>query len=279
MTDSGWAEARRRLVRRLELRGIGDPRVLRSIASVPRHLFVPSAVAARAYEDEALPIEEGQTISQPYVVALMTDLLRLKPGSKVLEIGTGSGYQAAVLAALGASVYSVEISEELAKTARLRLARLGYHGIHVKVGDGFHGWKEYSPFDAIVVTAATPEIPDPLVRQLAEGGVIVAPIVSSDGQQWLVQGLKRQGNLRTRRVTGVIFVPMLGEVRRRGFPGAGPSTPVPPPTRERYRPGPPPLSSRAPLERVAPISGHRGEAARHIRRVLCFAGPAERPAL
>jgi len=209
----------------------------------------------------------------------MTELLRLRPGAKVLEIGTGSGYQAAVLAAAGAAVYSVEISEELAKAARLRLAKLGYHGVHVKVGDGFHGWKEYSPFDAIIVTAATPEIPDPLVRQLAEGGVIVAPIVNPDGQQWLVQGLKRQGNLRTRRVTGVIFVPMQGEVRRRESSAAGPAIPVRPPTRERYRPGHPPLSSLTPLERVAPVTGHRGEAARRIRPALCFAEPAKRPAL
>ncbi len=253
--------------------------MLRGIASVPRHLFVPSAVAARAYEDEALPIEGGQTISQPYVVALMTDLLSLRPGAKVLEIGTGSGYQAAVLAAVGASVYSVEISEELAKAARLRLARLGYHGVHVKVGDGFHGWKEYSPFDAIIVTAATPEIPEPLVRQLAEGGVIVAPIVSPDGQQWLVQGLKRQGNLRTRRVTGVIFVPMQGEVRGRESSAARPSIPVEPPTGERDRPGHPPLSNQAPRERAAPVSGHRGEAARRIPPAPYFAEPAKRPAL
>jgi len=171
------ARARLHMVQsQIEARGVLDPRVLEALRSVPRHLFVADPYGDRAYDDSPLPIESGQTISQPYIVALMSELAQVSPGDKVLEIGTGSGYQAAVLATLGADVYSIEIDRGLAATARERLHALGY-AVSVRHGDGYAGWPEAAPFAAIVVTAAAPSVPEPLREQLAVGGRLVIPVV------------------------------------------------------------------------------------------------------
>lgn len=207
---------REALVREVASRGISDPRVLQALRQVPRHEFVPAAWRARAYEDRALPIEEGQTISQPYVVALMTELARLQPGARVLEIGTGSGYQAAVLAALGAQVWSIEIVEPLARSSAERLRRLGYGGVRVRAGDGYQGWPEEAPFDAILLTAAPPAIPAPLLAQLAQGGRLVAPV--GEREQDLVLVTRTPNGFTRRSVAPVLFVPMTGEAQR---PDAG----------------------------------------------------------
>ena len=167
----------RMVIETIERRGITDRQVLRAMRAVPRHLFVPEEEQEYAYGDFPLPIGYGQTISQPYIVALMTDLLELREGDKVLEIGTGSGYQAAILAEIpGIEVYTVEIIPELAESARERLARLGYTRVHCKQGDGYYGWPEHAPYDAIIVTAAPDHVPQPLVEQLAPGGRLVIPI-------------------------------------------------------------------------------------------------------
>ena len=208
--DADWAKQRRRMVQRqIEGRGIEDPDVLRAMEKVRRHLFVPEGFRSAAYDDRPLPIGQGQTISQPYIVALMTELAEVRSGDRVLEVGTGSGYQAAVLAELAESVFTVEIVEELAKTARNRLHKLGYDNVHVRMGDGFRGWPEHAPFDAILVTAAPPEIPGPLKEQLAPGGRLVIPV----GEGW--QELKivektADGPLKKRTVIPVQFVPMTG---------------------------------------------------------------------
>jgi protein-L-isoaspartate(D-aspartate) O-methyltransferase len=166
----------------------------------------------RAYANQALPIEHDQTISQPYVVARMSELLEIEPGARVLEVGTGSGYQAAVLAALGATVYTIEIDARLADSARLLLERLGYSGVHVRAGDGYYGWPEAGPFDAAIITAATPKIPERLVAQLKPGGRMVMPL-DEGRRQVLVRGRKRGDSLEIERITDVIFVPMTGAVR------------------------------------------------------------------
>jgi protein-L-isoaspartate(D-aspartate) O-methyltransferase len=196
----------------VEARGIEDQRVLDALRQVPRAAFVPSEARPRAHRDEPLPIGHGQVISQPYIVALMTDLLDVGPNQKVLEVGTGSGYQAAVLSLLAHDVYSIEIVPALAREARLRLTRLGYRNIHVKLGDGNFGWRQYGPYDRIIVTAAAPRVPEALVTQLAEGGVLVMPVGPSDGVQTLVRGVKRDGKLRARPVRKVRFVPLTGGV-------------------------------------------------------------------
>jgi len=159
-----------------------------------------------------LPIGEGQTISQPYIVALMTYHLHLKPEDTVLEIGTGSGYQAAVLAELAKGVYSVEIIEQLARTAQERLQELGYHNVWVKCGDGFYGWKEHAPYDAIIVTCAAPTVPERLVEQLGEGGRMILPLGGEPFYQSLTVLTKREGNLEEQRIAGVVFVPMTGDI-------------------------------------------------------------------
>jgi protein-L-isoaspartate(D-aspartate) O-methyltransferase len=197
----------------LAARDISDERVLAAMGKVPRHEFVPAAYRAKAYTDQPLPIGRGQTISQPYVVALMTQLLKLGDDERVLEIGTGSGYQAAVLAGLAQSVYSIEIDPELAAEAARRLESLGYDNVHIRAGDGFFGWPEAAPFDAILITAATPRVPERLADQLAEGGRLVAP-VGAGGEQELTLVTKRNGTLHPRSFGGVLFVPMTGEVRR-----------------------------------------------------------------
>ena len=193
-------------------RGIHDPRLLDALRAVPRHLFVPAEGRSRAYDDRPLPIGHGQTIGQPYIVALMTELAQVKPGDRVLEIGTGSGYQAAVLATLGCKVFTIEIVKALADQASASLTSLGYESVTVRAGDGYVGWPEEAPFDAILVTAAPPRIPAPLLEQLGEGGHLVVPI-GEDIQHLTVVRRTRDG-LERRIVLPVRFVPMTGAVRR-----------------------------------------------------------------
>lgn len=208
------AEERERMVRdQIEARGIADPRVLAALRAVPRHRFVPADQAARAYADHPLPIGHRQTISQPYIVAFMTEALGLQPGEKVLEIGTGSGYQAAVLAALGCRVFSIEIVEPLAARAEATLRELGYE-VSVRAGDGYRGWPEAAPFDAVLVTAAPDHVPQPLVDQLRDGGRMILPV--GDAVQELVLLRKEAGDVRREAVLPVRFVPMTGEAERRG---------------------------------------------------------------
>jgi protein-L-isoaspartate(D-aspartate) O-methyltransferase len=194
----------------LETRGVRDPRVLAAMRAVPRHRFVPAYQAGAAYRDSPLPIGQGQTISQPYIVALMSEMLELEGDERVLEIGTGSGYQAAILGQLAAEVISVERFASLAQEARGRLAELGYDNVRVEVGDGSLGWPEGAPYDAIIVTAASPGVPPPLEEQLAEGGRLVVPA----GQRWtqsLVRVRRKGGRLRRETSIGVAFVPLIGE--------------------------------------------------------------------
>ncbi len=196
----------------IEARGVSDPRVLRAMRTVPRHCFVPPEYLDQAYEDHPLPIGFGQTISQPYIVAWMTELLQLSPGDRVLEIGTGSGYQAAVLAELDeVEVFTMEIVPQLAETAATRLRSLGYTDVQVRQGDGYYGWPEHAPFDAIIVTAAPDHLPQPLAEQLAEGGRLVIPIGPPGGWQDLWCFTKTNGELQARNLGGVIFVPFTGE--------------------------------------------------------------------
>ena len=202
------AEARAAMVReQLRARDITDPRVLEVMSRVPRHLFVSADQRARAYDDHPLPIGQGQTISQPYIVAFMTQALKVQPDHKVLEIGTGSGYQAAVLAELAKEVYSIEIVEPLGARARATLAELGYRNIHVRIGDGYQGWPEQAPFDRIMVTAAPVEIPHTLVEQLAVGGLMAIPV--GDVMQELRILRKTQTGLETLETMPVRFVPMV----------------------------------------------------------------------
>lgn len=191
-------------------RGVRERAVLRAMLAVPRHEFVPDAYQGQAYADHPLPIGYGQTISQPYIVALMTDLLDLEPGHKVLEIGTGSGYQAAVLAEITDRVFSLEIIPQLAASAAERLQRLGYAAVQVRAADGYLGWPEEAPFDRIIVTAAPDHIPPPLVSQLAEGGIMVIPVGPPGGYQSLWRLVKEE-EVTTEFVTGVRFVPLLRE--------------------------------------------------------------------
>ncbi len=196
-----------------------DPRVLDAMASVPREEFVPPTRRHQAYENRPLPIGYGQTISQPYIVAIMTDLLKLRPGDKVLEIGTGSGYQAAVASKLARKVYSIEIIEILGRKARKRLERLGYDNIKVRLGDGYYGWQEHAPYDAIIVTAAASHIPPPLIRQLKPGGRMVIPVGSRFATQQLILVEKnRDGEVRTRQLMPVTFVPLTGGHSRKSSP-------------------------------------------------------------
>ena len=193
----------------IKARGVKDPRVLSALLKVERHRFVPEEYLNSAYSDQPLPIDEGQTISQPYIVALMTELLELKGNEKVLEIGTGSGYQAAVLAELAKEVYSIEIVEPLASTARNRLLELGYQNIKIRAGDGYLGWPEGAPFDAIIITCAPDHIPEPLVEQLKEGGRMVLPVGAY--AQELKRIVKRSGKIETTDIIPVVFVPMTGD--------------------------------------------------------------------
>ncbi len=188
-----------------------DPRVMEVLGKVPRHLFVPKRLQRSAYKNRPLPIGYGQTISQPYIVALMTDLLETRKDARILEIGTGSGYQAAVLAELVKSVFTIEIIEPLEKKARSRLKTLGYENVTVKLGDGYYGWEQYAPFDGIIVTAASSHIPPPLVKQLKPGARMVIPV----GGRFLTQNLTRvekaeDGSVKTYQILPVAFVPLTG---------------------------------------------------------------------
>jgi protein-L-isoaspartate(D-aspartate) O-methyltransferase len=191
----------------IKSRGIKDEATLRAMRKVPRDLFVPESQRARAYNDGPLPIGYGQTISQPYIVGYMTEVLGLKPQDKALEIGTGSGYQAAVLAEIVKEVYTIEIVEELGKQARDRLKKMGYSNVSVKIGDGYYGWKEHGPFDGIMVTAAAEYVPPPLIEQLKEGGKMVIPVGSPYGVQTLMLIEKRNGKAMSRSLFPVRFVP------------------------------------------------------------------------
>ena len=210
-----WQAQRNRMVeKQLELREVTHPATLAAMRKVPRHLFVPGEFRAEAYDDHPLPIGHAQTISQPYVVALMTQLIRPDRQSRVLDIGTGSGYQAAVLAQLCQEVYSIEIVRPLAEQAGARLAALGYKNVTVRAGDGYRGWKEHAPFDGIIVAAAATHVPQPLVDQLAPGGRLVMP-VGNHFQELLLVEKQKDGRIDRRAVIPVAFVPMTGEAEKR----------------------------------------------------------------
>jgi len=199
----------------LKGRDIKDVRVLEAMKKVPRHRFLSKKQWPIAYRDNALPIAEGQTISQPYVVALMTQSLKLEPGNRVLEIGTGSGYQAAILAELVSEVYSIEIREGLVDRSRKVLEALEYHNVKVKHDDGYFGWEEHAPFDAIIVTCAANHIPPPLIEQLRVGGHLVIPVGGTTYWQTLTLIEKSMDDLRVEHLGGVMFVPMIGKVQKR----------------------------------------------------------------
>lgn len=212
--DPYLAPRRVMIDRDLRGRGIKNERILAVMASLPRHLFMPHTLRAYAYDDRPLPIGEGQTISQPYIVALMSELLELKPTDTVLEIGTGSGYQTAVLARLAASVSSIEILASLSERAKKVLDQLDFKNIELKIGDGFYGWEERGPFDAILVTAAAPRIPEPLWRQLREGGRLVMPLGGQRESQRLIRARKIGGQAIIEDLNEVLFVPLRGAVER-----------------------------------------------------------------
>jgi protein-L-isoaspartate(D-aspartate) O-methyltransferase len=198
----------------LKSRGIEDKRVLEVMGRIPRHLFVGEEYRDKAYGDHPLPIGYGQTISQPYIVALMTESLELSGNEKVLEIGTGSGYQAAVLSKIVQKVYTIEIVKELAEQAKERLRNLGYENIEVKNADGYFGWEEHSPYDAIMITCAADHIPKPLLDQLKDGGKLIVPLGSIRYYQTLTLITKKGDDLEIKHITGVRFVPMTGEIRK-----------------------------------------------------------------
>lgn len=206
-----FADERRLMVEtQIRKRGITDERVLRAMATVPRHEFVSASWIKQAYADEPLPIGHGQTISQPYIVAAMVASLSLTGAEKVLEVGTGCGYQAAVVSLLAQEVHSVEILRELAQSSAERLQRLGYANVHVHCGDGTMGWPESSPYDAILISAAAPAVPEPLLRQLSEGGRLVAPVGHEDKQE-LQLVIKREGKFSVKQGGPCRFVPLLGQ--------------------------------------------------------------------
>lgn len=199
----------------IRARGVRDERVLAAMRKIARHLFVPKGYERFAYEDRPLPIGEGQTISQPYIVAVMTEQLELKPQDRVLEVGTGSGYQAALLAELAGTVVSIERLASLADRAQQNLAQAGVTGVKVVVGDGTEGYPPEAPYDAVIVTAASPSVPDPLIDQLAEGGRLIAPIGPRECQD-LVKLVKREGKVERIPLGGVCFVPLIGQFGWRG---------------------------------------------------------------
>jgi protein-L-isoaspartate(D-aspartate) O-methyltransferase len=210
LDDSSYDAARESMVReQIAARGVRDPRVIEAMRQVPRHLFVPAVDRDRAYADSPVPIGEGQTISQPYIVALMTELVRPKSGDRALEVGTGSGYQAAVLSRLVAHVYTIELEETLGRRATTVLREQKYDNVTVRIGDGYAGWPEHDPFDIIMVTAAPEQVPQPLIDQLKPGGRLVVPV----GPRFTVQTLQliekdASGTVRTRNVSPVMFVPL-----------------------------------------------------------------------
>ena len=210
-------QERNRLADHLREQGIESKKVLQAMRNVPRHLFVPKSQRHNAYANTPLPIGEGQTISQPFIVAYMTQMLDVKPGDRVLEIGTGSGYQAAVLSELTPHVFTIEIVEELGREAIDRFSNLGYSTIEIRIGDGYKGWPEHAPFDAVIITAAAPRIPQPLIDQLKPGGVLVMPHGEPNGNQVLIRVTKsKDGEVTRREVLPVRFVPMTGEVQNQG---------------------------------------------------------------
>jgi protein-L-isoaspartate(D-aspartate) O-methyltransferase len=214
--EHSLARARQLMVEQdLKRRDITDPKVLEVMGKVPRHLFVPQRYLNQAYADHPLPIGEGQTISQPYIVALMTQWLNVGEGDTVLEVGTGSGYQAAILAEMVDQVYTIEIIETLAQRADTLLQELGYTNIEVKAGDGYKGWPERAPFDGIIVTAAAQYVPPPLIEQLKDGGRIVMPVGDPATYQRLELIEKKGDSIDTKTITGVRFVPLTGEVEKK----------------------------------------------------------------
>jgi len=216
MASDPYIQKRTQMVQKdIQGRGVKDARVLEAMGKIPRHLFVDESFKEKAYADHPLPIGEGQTISQPYVVALMTEALRLRPEDRVLEIGTGSGYQAAVLAEIVKEVYTIEIRKPLAESASKRLQELGYKNIQVKCADGYFGSEELAPFDAVMVTAASNHIPPPLLKQLKEGGRLIIPVGSTTFHQTLTLVTKEKGDLQVEQLGGVLFVPLIGEVEKK----------------------------------------------------------------
>jgi protein-L-isoaspartate(D-aspartate) O-methyltransferase len=213
--DPYEAKRARMVEQDIKARGIRDPKVLEAMGSVPRQYFVDLSQADKAYNDHPLPIGEGQTISQPYVVALMTEALGLKGHERVLEIGTGSAYQAAILAGIVKEVYTIEIRKRLYEMSRERLARLGYKNVWARHGDGYFGWPEMAPFDAIIVTASANHIPPPLLAQLKEGGRLIMPLGSTVFYQNLTLVTREKGTNRIKELGGVAFVPMTGEVQKK----------------------------------------------------------------
>jgi len=213
-TDDTSAQRKSMVESQLVARGINDKRVLQAMGKIPRHLFVEASLKGRAYGDHPLPIGEGQTISQPYVVAWMTEALNLTSTDRVLEIGTGSGYQAAVLADIAHEVYTIEIREGLSESAAKLLDMLGYRNVKTKYADGYFGWEEYAPFDAIIITASANHIPPPLLKQLKEGGRLIIPLGSTLYYQTLTMVTKKGEDLIVEQMGGVAFVPMVGEVRK-----------------------------------------------------------------
>jgi protein-L-isoaspartate(D-aspartate) O-methyltransferase len=214
--DRAFTAARQRMIEKdLKGRDIADLQVLEIMGRIPRHLFVEKSLQRQAYADHPLPIGEGQTISQPYIVALMTQILRIKPGEKVLEVGTGSGYQAAVLAELTDQVFSIEIREKLTQAASKILKELGYNQVRLKSGDGYFGWEEFAPFDAILVTCAANHIPPSLIKQLKEGGRLILPLGSTTYFQTLTLITKKGGQTDVQHLMGVAFVPMTGEAQKK----------------------------------------------------------------
>lgn len=211
--EAALARARDAMVAsQIVARGISDPKTLAAMRQVPRHLFVPPGRLKEAYADHPLPIGHGQTISQPYIVAFMTEALGLKGGETVLEVGSGSGYQAAVLARIAGRVFGIEIVEPLAREAKERLAKLGCDNVEIRAGDGYAGWPEHAPFDAIMVTAAAPRVPEPLKQQLRDGGRLILPV--GDYAQELRIVTRRGSTFEERSVLAVQFVPMTGEIRK-----------------------------------------------------------------
>jgi len=213
--EDGYDRARQRMVDQdIRRRGIQDTAVLGAMSRIPRHLFVPEDVRSRAYGDHPLPIGEGQTISQPYVVALMSEALKLRPVERILEIGTGSGYQAAVLAEIVKEVYTIEIRRVLADRASKTLKDLGYRNVYIKCADGYHGWEEHAPFDAIIITASANHIPPPLIKQLKEGGRLIVPLGRTVYYQVLTLATKNKEGLDVVQLGDVAFVPMVGEAQK-----------------------------------------------------------------
>lgn len=216
-TENRFKQLRLRMVKeQIERRGVKDERVLEAMRKVPRHRFVPVSVQQEAYADYPLPIGHGQTISQPYIVAKMTELLQVKEGDKILEVGTGSGYQAAILAEMGAQVYTIEIIPDLAKKAEKNLQQLGYDKVHVLVGDGYKGYPPEAPYDGVIVTAAPPRIPEPLIEQLKTGGRMVVPVGRYVQELKLLE--KTEEGISVVDVLPVRFVPMVGEVEKEEGP-------------------------------------------------------------